>query len=117
MPARCCKVLVVLPVVSNDVSRFNTNTRVITVDTPNDNAVSLSWGSYRTGVEAIEAATGYDCCRPCQRACSVTWRQRRLQSRRTESTLQVLPTGGAFSCLLLRQPHVNGRKPSAAPSC
>jgi endonuclease G len=60
VPAHCWKVLVVLPVGKNDMSRINANTRVIAVDTPNDNSLSSNWGSYRTRVDAIEAATGYD---------------------------------------------------------
>lgn len=60
VPARCWKVLVVLPVGSNDVSRITASTRVIAVNTPNDNSLSSSWGNYRTTVDAIEDATGYD---------------------------------------------------------
>jgi endonuclease G len=60
VPARCWKVLVVLPVGKNDVSRLNATTRVIAVDTPNDNSLRSNWGSYRTSVDAIETATGYD---------------------------------------------------------
>jgi endonuclease G len=60
VPARCWKVLVVLPAGKNNVSRINANTRVIAVDTPNDNSLSSNWGTYRTSVDAIEAATGYD---------------------------------------------------------
>ena len=60
VPARCWKVLVVLPMGSNDVSRITSSTRVIAVSTPNDNALSTSWGGYRTSVDAIESATGLD---------------------------------------------------------
>jgi endonuclease G len=60
VPARCWKVIVVLPTGSNDASRVSTSTRVIAIDMPNDNSVSPAWGSYRTSVDAIEAATGYD---------------------------------------------------------
>jgi endonuclease G len=60
VPAHCWKVLVVLPIGSNDVSRITASTRVIAVNTPNDNSLSSSWGTYRTSVDAIEAATGYD---------------------------------------------------------
>jgi len=35
-------------------------TRVIAIDTPNDNGINTLWGSYRVSVDAIEAATGYD---------------------------------------------------------
>jgi endonuclease G len=60
VPAHCWKVLVVLPNGSNDLSRITTKTRVIAIDTPNDNTLSTSWGSYRTSVDVIEAATGLD---------------------------------------------------------
>lgn len=60
VPARCWKVLVVLPVGTNDVARVSSSTRVIAIDTPNDNSLSSSWGTYRTSVDAIEAATGLD---------------------------------------------------------
>lgn len=60
VPARTWKVVVILPVGNNDVARVNANTRVIAVDMPNENSISTSWGTYRTSVDAIEAATGYD---------------------------------------------------------
>jgi endonuclease G len=60
VPSNCWKVVVVLPVGSNDVSRITSSTRVIAVNTPNANSLSSSWGGYRTSVDAIEAATGYD---------------------------------------------------------
>ncbi|MGI4738671.1 MAG: DNA/RNA non-specific endonuclease [Janthinobacterium lividum] len=60
VPAHCWKVLVVLPVGTNDVARITSSTRVIAIDTPNDNALSASWGSYRTSVNKIETATGLD---------------------------------------------------------
>ncbi|MBT9393207.1 DNA/RNA non-specific endonuclease [Hymenobacter sp. NST-14] len=60
VPARCWKVVVVLPVGSSDPSRVTSSTRVIAIDTPNDNSLNTSWGTYRTTVDAIEAATGYN---------------------------------------------------------
>ncbi len=60
VPSNCWKVLVVLPVGTSDVSRITTSTRVIAVNMPNTNSISTAWGSYRTTVNAIEAATGYD---------------------------------------------------------
>jgi endonuclease G, mitochondrial len=60
VPKRVWKVLVVLPEGENDLGRINSNTRVIAVDTPNINTVNSDWGTYRTTVDAIEAATGYD---------------------------------------------------------
>ena len=60
VPARCWKVVVILPRGTNDATRVAGSTRVIAIDTPNDNSVSTTWGTYRTSVDAIEAATGYD---------------------------------------------------------
>jgi len=59
VPARYWKVLVVLPVGSDDLSRVSATTRVIAIDLPNTQAASaLPWGLYRTSVDAIEASTG-----------------------------------------------------------
>jgi endonuclease G len=60
VPAHCWKVVVVLPTGSNDAARVSTSTRVIAVDTPNDNSLSTDWGTYRTTVSAIESATGFN---------------------------------------------------------
>ena len=60
VPSRIWKVLVVLPEGNNDLSRINSDTRVIAVNTPNTQTVRSDWGSYRTTVDAIEQATGYD---------------------------------------------------------
>jgi endonuclease G len=60
VPARCWKVVVVLSAGEGDARRVAATTRVIAIDAPNDNALSTAWGTYRTSVDAIEAATGYD---------------------------------------------------------
>jgi endonuclease G, mitochondrial len=60
VPKRVWKVLVVLPEGENDLRRINSNTRVIAVDTPNINTANSDWGIYRTTVDAVEAATGYN---------------------------------------------------------
>lgn len=60
VPKRCWKVIVVLPEGSSDASRVTTSTRIIAINTPNDQSVGTAWGSYRTSVDAIEAATGYN---------------------------------------------------------
>ena len=60
VPSSCWKVLVVLPVGTGDAGRVTTSTRVIAVDMPNNNSIGTAWGAYRTSVDAIEAATGYD---------------------------------------------------------
>ena len=48
VPARCWKVVVVLPEGSSDASRVTTSTRIIAIDTPNTTSISPSWGTYRT---------------------------------------------------------------------
>jgi len=59
VPARIWKVIVVLPVGTNDIARINANTRIIAVDTPNTQAVEEKpWGDYRVSVRDIERATG-----------------------------------------------------------
>jgi endonuclease G len=61
VPSHFWKVAVILPVGINDVSRITTATRVIAIDMPNTQSVNTyTWDHYRTSVDAIEAATGYD---------------------------------------------------------
>lgn len=60
VPERIWKVIVVLPQGEDDLRRITADTRIIAVNTPNDNAVLPDWGRYRTTVDAIELATGYD---------------------------------------------------------
>jgi len=60
VPSNCWKVVVVLPVGNNDVSRVSSSTRIIAINTPNDNSLYSAWGGYRTTVDAIEAASGLD---------------------------------------------------------
>ena len=60
VPSNCWKVMVVLPEGSSDASRVTTSTRVIAVNMPNNNSIGTAWGAYRTTVDAIEAATGYN---------------------------------------------------------
>ena len=60
VPARCWKVVVILSTGTNDAGRVTTGTYVIAIDTPNDNSIGTTWGTYRTSVDAIETATGLD---------------------------------------------------------
>ncbi|UOQ53048.1 DNA/RNA non-specific endonuclease [Hymenobacter cellulosivorans] len=60
VPNRVWKVIVVLPMGNNDVSRVGSGTRIIAVDTPNQQGLTSNWGQYRTSVDAIETATGLD---------------------------------------------------------
>ncbi len=61
VPARFWKVVVVLPTGDKDLERVNATTRIIAVDMPNNqNVNTYQWHHYRTSVDAIEKATGYD---------------------------------------------------------
>lgn len=61
VPSRFYKVVVILPVGSNDINRVSSSTRVIAVDMPNVQTVnSQPWGFYRTTVDNLEAITGYN---------------------------------------------------------
>ena len=56
VPAHIWKVVVLIENGNNDLARINTNTRVIAIDTPNDNSVSSNWMNYITTVSDIEKA-------------------------------------------------------------
>ena len=61
VPAALWKVVVVLPVGSNDVRRVTAQTRVIAVWMPNTNDTGdQKWSAYRVSVDEIERQTGYD---------------------------------------------------------
>ncbi len=61
VPSHFWKVIVVLPIGTSDASRVSTSTRVIAIDMPNVQTVNAhTWDYYRTSVDAIESATGYD---------------------------------------------------------
>jgi len=61
IPARVWKIVVVLPVGTNDLSRITQATRVIAVIMPNtQTAILQPWTSYRTSVRAIEDSTGFN---------------------------------------------------------
>ncbi len=59
VPKRVWKVVVFLLQGNDDLGRVTTSTRVIAIDTPNENNVG-DWWTYRTTVDAIEKSTGYD---------------------------------------------------------
>jgi len=60
VPSNIWKIAIVIANGNNDSARVTTNTRVIAVDVPNTNTLFSSWKNYRTSLDAIEAATGYD---------------------------------------------------------
>ena len=60
VPAQTWKVIIVLPVGTNDVSRVNTSTRTIAVVIPNSGTIGTDWRAYRVSVDQVEAITGFD---------------------------------------------------------
>jgi endonuclease G, mitochondrial len=60
VPAQTWKVIIVLPVGSNDVSRVTTSTRTIAVVMPNSGSLGTDWRAYRVSVDQVEAITGLD---------------------------------------------------------
>ncbi|MCB2409140.1 DNA/RNA non-specific endonuclease [Hymenobacter lucidus] len=61
VPSRVWKVIVVLPTGTNDISRVGTaGTRIIAINTPNEQGLTSNWGQYRVSVDSIEQATGLD---------------------------------------------------------
>ncbi|MCZ4225011.1 DNA/RNA non-specific endonuclease [Pedobacter rhodius] len=60
VPSNTWKVIVVLANGNNDLSRITSSTRVITVNMPNTNGLNTNWKTYRTTVDAVESATGYN---------------------------------------------------------
>lgn len=60
VPSNTWKVIVVLSNGNNDLSRITSSTRVITVNMPNTNGLNTNWKTYRTSVDAVESATGYN---------------------------------------------------------
>ena len=84
VPAYLWKVVLVLPVGDDDISRVGSATRVIAVWIPNTNAAgSKSWSQYRVSVDAIEAATGLDLLNKLSASVQAT-----LESRTDE---QIIP--------------------------
>ena len=57
VPGRVWKVMVVLDDVEDEITR---GTEVIAVDMPNSDRIESDWQTYRTTVDRIEIATGYD---------------------------------------------------------
>jgi endonuclease G len=60
VPKQIWKVLIAIPQGTNDIARVTTTSRIIAINTPNINSLNTNWAVYRTSVDAIEAATGYD---------------------------------------------------------
>jgi len=60
VPKRVWKIAIILPSGNSDLLRTNADTRILAVDTPNENALDTDWKKYITTVDLLEKATGYD---------------------------------------------------------
>jgi endonuclease G len=61
VPESVWKVIVILPIGTDDVNRINEQTRVIAVNIPNKQTITdTRWGEYRLSVDDLEKITGYD---------------------------------------------------------
>jgi endonuclease G len=61
VPSQTWKVIIVLPVGTNDVSRVTTATRTIAVIMPNTQGIRANdWKTYRVSVDQVESLTGFD---------------------------------------------------------
>jgi endonuclease G len=61
VPAQTWKVIIVIPVGNDDVTRVNKNTRTIAVILPNTQGIrTVDWHTFRVSVDSVEALTGFD---------------------------------------------------------
>jgi len=60
VPNRIWKVAVIIPNGNSDLNRVNADTRILAVDTPNENTIVTDWTKYITTIDAIEKSTKYD---------------------------------------------------------
>jgi len=61
VPSHYWKVILVLPVGTNDISRVTKTTRTIAVMMPNTQTVNTkAWGTYRISIDSIENLTGFN---------------------------------------------------------
>jgi len=60
VPNRVWKVAIIMPNGNGDLARVNADTRILAVDTPNDNSIDTDWKKYITTVDAIEKTTNYN---------------------------------------------------------
>lgn len=60
VPSNIWKVAVIIPAGKNDINRVTNSTRVIAIDTPNNNTIDPDWTRYIVNVKLIEKITGYN---------------------------------------------------------
>jgi endonuclease G len=59
VPAHVWKIAVIIPTGDGDISRISASTRVIAIDTENNNTIDADWKKYIVSVRDIEKATNY----------------------------------------------------------
>jgi endonuclease G len=59
VPANIWKIVLIIPNGDDDLNRIDADTRIIAINTPNDNSISPNWMNYVCTVSDIEKATGY----------------------------------------------------------
>lgn len=60
VPAQVWKIAVIIPAGDGDLNRVAATTRVIAINTPNNNTIDPDWKKYMVTVRDIEKATGYN---------------------------------------------------------
>jgi endonuclease G len=60
VPSQTWKVIIVIPVGTDDAARVTTTTRTIAVIMPNSGSINSDWRTYRVSVDQVEALTGFD---------------------------------------------------------
>jgi endonuclease G len=60
VPSQTWKVIIVIPVGTDDPARVTTTTRTIAVIMPNSGSINSDWRTYRVSVDQVEALTGFD---------------------------------------------------------
>ncbi len=60
VPSNIWKVAVIISAGDGDITRVTSSTRVIAVNTPNNNTINADWTKYIVSVRDIESATGYN---------------------------------------------------------
>ena len=59
VPSNIWKIVLIIPNGDDDLNRIDADTRVIAINTPNDNSIAPNWMNYVCTVSDIEKATGY----------------------------------------------------------
>jgi endonuclease G len=60
VPANVWKIAVIIPAGNGDISRISATSRIIAINTENNNSIDPDWKKYIVSVRDIEKATGYN---------------------------------------------------------